>query len=1184
MANYAKSFAVFEHFAVQAGRGLLVLCLLLGCFNLAFSQESRYKWVAYRQTAILLDSLTVLSGSVQILYTKPIIPLQNISVKLLPDGKSIKLSHTGPTPPDSVSLVYKVLNLDLSKRYFNRSQAKYDSGFYTKPVPDTMLARVFQLPKEELFGTNLQKAGSLTRGISVGNTQSVFVNSALNLQLNGMIAEDLHLSAVISDQNVPFQPEGNTQQIQEFDRALIELSHNNFILSAGDLVLENKKSHFLKYYKNVTGGSLQTRFKTIDKKNYQIQSALTYSLAKGQFFSYFLPVSEGVQGPYQLKAENPELFIIIMAGSEKIYLDGELLKRGFNQDYVIDYNNAELVFNANVLITKFSRVRVEFEYSNQNYNRSILNFKHEHELKRIRFYTNFYQEKDLKNQALSFSLSDFEKSILAKAGNSTDSLRVPNISQIPEFTANQVLYTTQDTLISGEKGTFYRQANREDSIFFSLKFSFVGQNQGHYEPTAPTSNGRLYKFVGFNKGSYLPVSLLPAPNSRAIWVLGAECQVGKKQKIGLELARSYQDQNLFSDKDNVQNQGFAGILRYSGQGIHHKNWQLSHNHSLELNQANFRAIDRFRAVEFDRDWSVNVPISRQERIAEASYTLLRNSKLLLAAQDSSKTIQKMPKLPTSINLRATYRQRVQESTGYQVQASATHQIGLLRLKTNAFKMNSTRTSSLSDWQRIYAEAFAPLPQLPYWLGYIYTQDKNKVLDLAKDSITGTAMNFDAHRFYLQSLDTTAKQSLFLSYETRQDFTPKLGDLKRFSQAQTYQAGLKLLSKHQSISLIGFYRHFDQQDSNAQTNTLNGRLDWSATALKGMIKSELLLTVASAREALREFVFVQVDAGQGTHTWRDDNQDNLQQVNEFYEALNPDERNFVKFWIPTARFLTAYSNDFMFKLAIQPPRVSKTAPKWKRALAATSWQNALQARKKVRSSDILERFLPLYNPQEDNLLSEQRSIRSQFFYMRNSPKQGFELSYFNTFQKNLLLQGFEQRGNYEYRFLIRRRVKRFHFTRLTAWRSGSQSASDFMQNRNYSLQQWALVPEYSYQPSATLRLLFKASWQQKINELTLGQSEKAILTELNGEIRRTSTEGSSITTQLRLVQIRFNGQPNTPAAYDMLEALQNGTNWLWQLNWQRKVLNGLRLNLIYNGRKSANSPIVHFGNVQVTALF
>ncbi len=160
--------------------------------------------------------------------------------------------------PDSVLVCYRVLPLQLSAARYLRPRSLLDSlRFWQRPV---FGENDFSVKEQILSTPGINKTGNLSRGVSFGNAQNVFVNSALNLQLEGKLTDNINLTAAISDQNVPFQPEGNTQQLQQFDRIYITLTNPRWSLTAGDVVLRNKPDYFLRYYKNIQGGAGEVNF------------------------------------------------------------------------------------------------------------------------------------------------------------------------------------------------------------------------------------------------------------------------------------------------------------------------------------------------------------------------------------------------------------------------------------------------------------------------------------------------------------------------------------------------------------------------------------------------------------------------------------------------------------------------------------------------------------------------------------------------------------------------------------------------------------------------------------------------------------------------------------------------------------------------------------------------------------
>jgi hypothetical protein len=1148
---------------------LLLLLFLTVPSIKGMGQADTCRWImVISEDDFLLDSLSVLKESISVTDSL------GVAYTYQYDLSTGRISILVPSKGNAVNLkvCYKTFPYSFHQGLAKRTLlADYDSMAMFKD------RRVKAVPvfdfREELFpATNLNKSGNLTRGISFGNSQNLFVNSSLNLQMSGQLAENLNIRASITDQNVPFQPEGNTQQLQDFDNVLVELYNDRFNLSAGDVVLQQRQSEFLRYYKNVQGLQFTTNYKLGEKWKASSQGAA--SIAKGKFASIVLPVTEGTLGPYQIPGPQNERFIIIMANSERVFLDGRLLQRGFNFDYVIDYNQGEITFSPNVLITQYTRIRIDYEYAERNFSRSILAANHLQENGKLSLYLNYYKEEDNRNRPLFFEFSDADKQLLASVGDDLNAAGVLRIDSVA-FDAGRVLYERViDTDALGNTLVFFRYATDPQVAFYSISFSEVGNGNGDYVRDRQLANGPVYRFVppidGVRQGNYSLSAPLPAPNKKQMFTAGSRLKINSYEQVYTEIAFSQVDQNLFSPLDNEDNSGYAiksGILsekrKFKGGYI------FRGMAELEYNSAHFSFIDRLRYIEFDRDWSLE-----PQDLASPGHERLINAQ-----------IEGVKDVDNQFLYRVNLRNRGEILTGTQQVGRWYSQLGdRFFVRNDVFLLKSDVRQIRSDWVRYTGDIrYKSKYVVP---GYRLTIDRNELFQVEKDSVVGTAMNFLEHQFFLNSNDTL-QYGFFINAAVRADDFPIDGVMVKDTEAKQASLGFKRRFKAHDFNGTFTYRQLDfvRLGIGSETTVL-GKIDYSGSLAKGNVRNELSYALGNGREFRREYVFLPVPTGEGTHAWRDDNSDGIQQLNEFYLAINPDEKNFIKIFVPNREFVQAYSTIFNYRLNAKFPEDWKTSTDIKKLLQKFSNTTSLSIEKKVTADDFVNRINPFVGAvAPEDLLSARQVIRSSFFFNRSSAKYGFDLSLFDSQNKQLLAGGFENLEQKEWRLNTRYNINTSWNFRVQLQKGTRISASDFLDNRNYQISQQLVGPEIAYQPSSIFRTTSSYQYTTRANTANQEFDERAFLHQLGLDFRYAKAIKTTLNANFRYIYINYNGQSNSPVGYEMLQALSRGNNLTWSLNWLQKIGEGLQMNMVYEGRNSENlGRLIHIGRMQVTALF
>ncbi len=312
------------------------------------------------------------------------------------------------------------------------------------------------------------------------------ISQSLWMKIGGR-AGQFDVSGVLSDENIP---QGNvvSQNLREIDEIFVEAVSDNISFRMGDIVTVEEEVD-----KKLLGLSF----------NWKDLSGVA-GISKAKYGKITFKTVENKQGPYKISVEEGISGISIVRGSEQVWLNGELLSRGTEKDYVINYLENSLTFNPSVFLDNESVVLVLFQYS-------------------IYGESNIFYETAYKTDDYSFSFTreeDFsEKDLIESYPDSGFGYR----------------YSAVD--VGEENGDYEFQ----DSIFvyvgyengsYEVYFEWVGEGNGEYEYV-----DSLHYFLWTGDGPYSVERKVPLGEEDNLFSIGLDKNLKKFDVSGKLKAR-----------------------------------------------------------------------------------------------------------------------------------------------------------------------------------------------------------------------------------------------------------------------------------------------------------------------------------------------------------------------------------------------------------------------------------------------------------------------------------------------------------------------------------------------------------------------------------------------------------------------------------------------------------------------
>ncbi|MBA4312563.1 MAG: hypothetical protein C0417_08025 [Chlorobiaceae bacterium] len=1133
------------------------------------SNEIKFPLSKFKDTTIILShsfiipkSLTVCADS--IVLKDSVDYIFNRSLNTITIKKVYEENIVQDRSDRAIVIHYRQAPFFIKKNYRHR---------IPQPLSDSMktISERIDKPKQsfsvdDLFGSNLQASGNIVRGFSFGTNRDLSLNSGFRMQMSGKLADDVEVIGTLTDENSPLQPEGTTQTLQEIDKVLIEIRSEKMSATLGDININVAGNEFGIVNRKLSGAK--------GSVNYNIGSTagdlnIAGAVTRGKYTSNELQGLDGVQGPYRLTGERNNRNIIVIAGSERVFVNGERMLRGENADYTIDYATAEITFTTKRLIMRGSRIIVDFEYTDRQFNRSLYGGK-----TGIRFMDDklkmnflFFQENDNENAPIDISLSESDKSILREAGSDpTKAFR----SGVDEVGVGKGQYTAIDTVVKTTANAdsiirIYR-FNPVDTLhsIYNVTFSYTGN--GSYKKL---SIGR-YEFAGIGRGNYEPIKYLPVPESRSLFDFDLNIKPVKDFEIAAEYGMSSYSANKFSPQAGKNGQAIFIKAIYSPEKVNIGGTDFGtfdFGFKERFVGKYFSPMDRVNEVEYNRNWNITDNLKEDENLMEGNFTYRPKQFLSLGTQ-----IGKVTRGSRFSSFKYALNGEIREEL-----------FPLIQYRMENISTLNNLFDSKSKWSKHYLNG-------AYRLGMLEPRIHFSLEDL-RTSRTSTDSLIDGSYIFSDigggvGIKPSDKLMMEGNVKIQRDDSLDLGTMTHVSDRIVQEYNARWMPDETfstNVEVVAQKRKFTSEylrRGNADNSNILFRTQTNANIFNRALETELYYEATRGMAAKIERLFQRVPKGTGSYIYLGDLNNNLIIDQEDFQ-LSRFDGEYVAVVVPGDQLIPIAEVKAASRFRFDPERLFKSDSWLEKAISAVSTETYLRIEEKSSTSNVDDiYYLRLSRFQDESTtLSGSELIVQDVNFLKDNPM--FSLSYRYTQNRSLT----------QYASFGERRYKREHFSRIR-WQLVEEISNqtefvqkiDLRNGYNGGLRTWSInansfSSDWSYRPWQELEVGFRFGFGMAANYDTTAA-------DMNDQSLRCQY-GISVEGQLRVEftreEVTINRALSEPL-YELTDGKLRGQSWLWRLMFDYRLAKYLRMEINYFGRSEGRNTALHNVKAELRAFF